>query len=107
MLSSWLPHQRDNNFQIRTDKAYTHCVILRKIEDRKWRNAIFAIQTRDHSFHINEEPSVLGGSTGPGYKARPFYTVQTFFHSNQNNPVNHPGPVLPTGGDGSPLKSYA
>ena len=25
-------------------------------------------------FKINEEPSVLGGSTGTGYKARPFRT---------------------------------
>ena len=44
----------------------------------------------------NEEPSVLGGSTGLGYKARPF------FQTNQNNLAYHPGPVSPDG-DGSSL----
>ena len=51
----------------------------------------------------NEEPSVLGGSTGSGLKARPFLTKQESFPIDQNNLAYHSGPVLPPGGDGSPL----
>ena len=43
------------------------------------------------------------GSTGPGSEARPFWPYQNNFQNNNNNPAYHPGPVLPPGGDGSPL----
>ena len=49
----------------------------------------------------NEEPSVLGGSAGPRYKARPFLTYKISFQYKQNTPANHPGPVSPPHGDGS------
>ena len=52
-------------------------------------------------FRQVEEPSVLGGSTGPGQKARAFLTKQESFPTDQNNLSYHPGPVLPPGGDGS------
>ena len=47
--------------------------------------------------------SVVGGSTGPGYKAWPFLTKQKSFPIYQNNLDYHPGPVSPPNGDGSPL----
>ena len=52
---------------------------------------------------MNEEPSVLGGSTGPGEKARHFYTKKKSFPIDQNNLAYHPGPVSRSGVDGSPL----
>ena len=59
-----------------------------------------------HKFRVQlqgepkEEPSVLGGSTGPRKKARP---ILTSFPIAQNNLAYLPVPVLPPGGDGSAL----
>ena len=50
----------------------------------------------------DEEPSVLGGSTGTGLKAGPFLTKKKSFPIDKNNLAYHPGPVSPPGGDGSP-----
>ena len=59
------------------------------------------IRTPVGSNRSNEEPSVLGCSTGPGYKARPFLTEQKSFEINRKNPVPPPsgdapliGPIL-------------
>ena len=56
------------------------------------------IRTPVGSNRSNEEPSVLGCSTGPGYKARPFLTEQKSFEINEKNPAYHPGPVPPPSG---------
>ena len=52
---------------------------------------------------VNGEPSALGGSTGPGLKARPFWSKPNYFRCIQNNLAYHPGPVLlPGDGDTYP-----
>ena len=56
------------------------------------------------SLRLNEEPSVQGDSTGPGYKARPFLIQQKSFPIDQNNIAYHPVPVSPPCGDGSPFE---
>ena len=49
------------------------------------------------------EPSALGGTTVPGYKARPSLSEPNVFLSKSNNLAYHPGPVSPPGGDGSSI----
>ena len=46
----------------------------------------------------------LGGRTGPGYKARLFWSSPIYFLGIQNNLAYHPGPAFPPGGDGSPFQ---
>ena len=57
--------------------------------------------------HIqNEEPAAKGGSTGPGWKAKPFLSKPNFSSVKDNYLAYHPGPISPPGDDGSPLKEH-